>query len=377
MPEGFALPDRGVQVWLPWQLSAESPRDQHYLGAMARLAAGVTIDDAQRQLARVADELAVLHPATNQGWSVRLLPLREDTVGGAAGALWMLLGAVGLLLLVACANVALLTLMRGLDRAGDTAVRLALGASAARLVREFLMESVLLAVAGGMLGAAARGGRPARAAGNRPRPAARRGSEPRPARPALRGRCHDPLGAPVGPAPGVAPRPPGPGVGPGRDVAADHRRRTSPAARRHGGGAGRAGRGAARRIGAARPQRARAGRHRSGIRSARRPGRSGVPRQPGLQQRRAHAHLLPRAVRASGGVAGRRRRRRRHDGADQPAGAGLRTAGLARGHEPGRGRSHAGVGAHGHARAISPRSGCASPTVARSTTAMRRPPRAW
>ncbi len=99
-------------------------------------------------------ELAVLHPATNQGWSVRLLPLREDTVGGAAGALWMLLGAVGLLLLVACANVALLTLMRGLDRAGDTAVRLALGASAARLVREFLMESVLLAGAGGLLGAA-------------------------------------------------------------------------------------------------------------------------------------------------------------------------------------------------------------------------------
>ena len=154
MPEGFALPDRGVQVWLPWHVSAESSRDQHYLGAIARLAPGVAIDDAQRQLTRVADELAVLHPATNQGWSVRLLPLREDTVGTAAGALWMLLGAVGLLLLVACANVALLTLMRGLDRAGDTAVRLALGASAARLVREFLMESVLLAIAGGMLGAA-------------------------------------------------------------------------------------------------------------------------------------------------------------------------------------------------------------------------------
>ena len=152
MPEGFALPDRGVQVWLPWQVSAESPRDQHYLGAIGRLAPGVTIDDAERQLARVAAELAALYPATNQGWSARLLPLREDTVATAAGALWMLLGAVGLLLLVACANVALLTLMRGLDRAGDTAVRLALGASAARLVREFLMESVLLALAGGGLG---------------------------------------------------------------------------------------------------------------------------------------------------------------------------------------------------------------------------------
>jgi putative ABC transport system permease protein len=154
MPEGFALPDRGVQVWLPWHLDADDPRDQHYLGAIARLAPGTTRADGEQQLQQVAGALARESPATNQGWTVRLVPLGEDTAGAAATALWMLFGAVGLLLLVACANVALLTLMRGLDRSGETAVRLALGAAPARLVREFLLESVLLALLGGALGAA-------------------------------------------------------------------------------------------------------------------------------------------------------------------------------------------------------------------------------
>ena len=114
----------------------------------------MSLAEAERQLAGVAAALAVEYPETNHGWSVRLLPLAEDTVGTAAAALWLLLGAVALLLAVASANVALLTLLRGLDRATDTALRLALGASSARLVREFLMESLLLATAGGLLGAA-------------------------------------------------------------------------------------------------------------------------------------------------------------------------------------------------------------------------------
>ena len=157
MPPRFALPDRDVQIWLPWHVDADSPRDQHFVGATARLAPGVALDEAERQLAGVAAELAVEYPETNHGWSVRLLPLAEDTVGTAADALWLLLGAVALLLAVASANVALLTLLRGLDRATDTALRLALGASSARLVREFLMESLLLATAGGLLGAAIAG----------------------------------------------------------------------------------------------------------------------------------------------------------------------------------------------------------------------------
>jgi len=154
MPGGFAMPDRGVQLWIPWDISGGRPRDQHYLGAVARLRPGVSIDQAEDQLNGVAGALGLEHPATNRGWGVRLSPLATETIGDTAGVLWVLLAAVGLVLLVACANVALLSLMRGMDRSSETAVRLALGASTTRLIREFLMESTLLAAMGGALGAA-------------------------------------------------------------------------------------------------------------------------------------------------------------------------------------------------------------------------------
>jgi putative ABC transport system permease protein len=152
MPAGFDLPESGVRVWIPWNISNDSPRDQHYLGAIARLAPGVRIEQAERQLNGVAADLARKFPDTNRGWGVRLSPLSVETIGEAATVLWVLLAAVGLVLLVACANVALLSLMRGLDRTEETSVRLALGASTPRLLREFLMESVLLAGCGGILG---------------------------------------------------------------------------------------------------------------------------------------------------------------------------------------------------------------------------------
>src|SRR5918997_1517876 len=103
-------------------------------------------------LNRVARELGDEYPATNRGWGVRLSTLAAETVGDTAKILWILLAAVGLVLLVACANVALLSLMRGLDRREETAVRLALGASSTRLLREFFFESALLAVLGGTIG---------------------------------------------------------------------------------------------------------------------------------------------------------------------------------------------------------------------------------
>ncbi len=154
MPAGFAMPDREVEVWIPWDLSKARPRDQHYLGAVARLKPAVSIEQAEQQLKGVAAELGVEYPATNRGWSVQLSPLDTETVGDTARVLWVLLAAVGLVLVVACSNVALLSLLRGLDRSDETAVRRALGASSWRLLREFLLESVLLAVAGGALGAA-------------------------------------------------------------------------------------------------------------------------------------------------------------------------------------------------------------------------------
>jgi putative ABC transport system permease protein len=154
MPAGFAEPGANVQLWIPWNISNGRPRDQHYLSGVARLKAGVSLHQAEDMLNGVARELGEEYPATNRGWSVRLSPLATETVGDAAKILWILLAAVGLVLLVACANVALLSLMRGLDRRQETAVRLALGASSSRLLREFLLESVLLAMIGGIVGAA-------------------------------------------------------------------------------------------------------------------------------------------------------------------------------------------------------------------------------
>lgn len=153
MPERFAMPDARVQLWIPWDLSGNRPRDQHYLIAVGRLKNGVSIAEAENDLNGVARVLGREHPATNAGWSVRLGSLHAETVGDMARVLWVLLAAVGLVLLVACANVALLSLMRGLDRSEETAVRLALGASSGRLLREFLIESSLLATAGGVVGA--------------------------------------------------------------------------------------------------------------------------------------------------------------------------------------------------------------------------------
>jgi predicted permease len=121
---------------------------------VARVKAGVSIARAEERLNALARTLGEEHPATNRGWSVRLSPLAAETIGDVAAVLWVLLAAVGLVLLVACANVALLSLMRGLDRRTETAVRLALGASSARVIREFLLESAMLATAGGVAGAA-------------------------------------------------------------------------------------------------------------------------------------------------------------------------------------------------------------------------------
>jgi predicted permease len=152
MPPAFALPDRDTAAWIPWHVAADAPRDQHYLEGLARLAPGRSLDDAQHDLATVAAGLAAAHPATNEGWGVRVIPLHEDTLGRTANVLWMLLGAVGVLLVVASANVGLLTLIRGLDHAGDSAVRLALGATPSRILREFLAESVIVSVVGAGLG---------------------------------------------------------------------------------------------------------------------------------------------------------------------------------------------------------------------------------
>jgi putative ABC transport system permease protein len=153
MPSGFTMPGPDVQLLIPWGFSGEEPRDQHYVAAVARLAPDTTLAEAEGELRAVATALAGVYPETNRGWSVKLVSLQEDVVGDSGRTLFVLLAAVALVLLVACANVALLSLARGLERAHEASIRLALGATRRRLLRQFLMESLLLAAAGGVLGA--------------------------------------------------------------------------------------------------------------------------------------------------------------------------------------------------------------------------------
>ncbi|MEE9226973.1 MAG: ABC transporter permease, partial [Acidobacteriota bacterium] len=152
LPTDFAFPDPGVEVWIPWSFQGERPRDQHYLSAIARLKPGVTRDRAEAEMNSVAARLAQEYPETNRGWGVRLEPLREEVVSASRPVLLLLLGSVGFVLLIGCANLASLQLARALERRREIAVRLALGATRWRLIRQFLIENLILAGTGGLLG---------------------------------------------------------------------------------------------------------------------------------------------------------------------------------------------------------------------------------
>jgi predicted permease len=157
MPDGFEDPlVPGVEVWSPIDLQTADRNEwyNHYLSAIGRLKPDVSIEQAQAELRTIARQIEPNYGrSTVRRWA-RITPLQIDTVGRSGSVLWMLLGAVGLLLTIACVNVAGLTLARGAAREPELAVRAALGCSRWRLARQLVIESLLLSLAGGAAGLA-------------------------------------------------------------------------------------------------------------------------------------------------------------------------------------------------------------------------------
>ena len=152
MSAGFSFPDRAV-LWRPLPIDPTAlDRGPHYLRVVGRLKAGVTLDQAQAEMSPLAARLSQQHPEKTAGHGVELESLTDVLVGDIGQALFVLLGAVGFVLLIACANMANLMLARVGGRQREIAVRTALGASRLRIVRQLLTESVLIAVAGGAAG---------------------------------------------------------------------------------------------------------------------------------------------------------------------------------------------------------------------------------
>ncbi len=153
MPQGFSFPAPEIEMWGPRAYDpANLSRGNHSWNVIGRLAPGVALEAAQEELRATAAALEEQYPESNEGWSAFAVSLQEDLVGASRPALFALLIAVSLVLAIACANVANLLLARGVARQSEMALRAVLGAGRWRLIRQLIVESLMLAGLGGILG---------------------------------------------------------------------------------------------------------------------------------------------------------------------------------------------------------------------------------
>ena len=143
-----------AQMWVPMALRPEemAVRGEHHFLSIGRLKPGVTLEQAQAEMNTISQRLEKAYPEDDKGWGAIINPIREETVGDIRPALLMMLGAVGFVLLIACANVANLILARTLARRKEIAIRTAMGATRPRMIRQLLVETLVLSVTGGALG---------------------------------------------------------------------------------------------------------------------------------------------------------------------------------------------------------------------------------
>ena len=152
MPRDFEIFGLPSDVYMPFQLPAVVPFRGRSVIAMGRLKDGVTRDQAQAEMEGVFAQLIMEQPDFNTGWTINLVPLREQLVGDVRLAVLVLFGAVGAVLVIACGNIGSLMLTRASGRRRELAIRSALGAGTGRLLTQLVCESLMLSMAGGLLG---------------------------------------------------------------------------------------------------------------------------------------------------------------------------------------------------------------------------------